>query len=99
MTYTQYKGPLDYLAIRTWLKVCEDDFECRQDKHEYTTLVLMFDANSCTRIDDITQMSADRIKMLAEAQGINMTIGLINCVYTYTIEDVAHVKDKGKLSI
>ena len=59
----------------------------------------MFDTNSCTRIDDITQMSVDRIKMLAEAQGINVTIGLINCVYAYVMEDVTHVKDKGKLSI
>ncbi len=92
------EGPLDYPAIATWLKACEDDLERGRDKHQYTKLAPMFAANECTRIDDITRMSTDMIKLLCTQAGFDVTFGLVNRVHQYAAEDVAHVKFKGKLS-
>ena len=94
-----YKGPLNYPAIAAWLKACEEDFERGRDKHDYTTLSPMFAANGCTRIDNITRMTTDTIKSLAEAQGITVTIGLVNRVHKYAIKDIARVKREGKLPL
>ena len=94
-----YKGPLDYPAIAAWLKACEENFERDRDKHEYTSLSPLFAANGCTRIDDIVQMSPEMIKSLAEVRGIVTTIGLVNRVHAYAVEDVARVRSTGKLAI
>lgn len=98
-TQLLYKGPLNYPAITDWLKACDDDFERGRDKHEYTALSLVFATNGCTRIDDIARMSPETIKGLAEAQGITVTVGLVNRVHAYAVEDVARVKREGKLSL
>ena len=92
-----FTGPLDFPSIEAWLKICEEDFERGRDKHQYTTLAPMFAANGCTRIDDITQLSTDAIKMLALDAGLVVTIGLINRVHQYATEDVSRVKSAGKL--
>ena len=94
-----YKGPLDYPAIAAWLKACEENFERGCDKHEYTSLSPLFAANGCTRIDDIVRMSPEMIKSLAEVRGIVTTIGLVNRVHAYAVEDVARVRSTGKLAI
>ncbi|KLO04636.1 hypothetical protein SCHPADRAFT_947561 [Schizopora paradoxa] len=92
-----YQGPLDYPTIQSWLKSCEDDLERGRDKHNYSALAVVFAVNGCTRIDDITRMSTMDIKTLAGDNDINITIGLINRVHAYAVEDVAKVKKKGKL--
>ncbi len=94
-----YKGPLDYPAIENWLKACEDDLERGRDKHHYMKLAPMFAANECTRIDDITRMSTDTIKLLCTQAGFDVTFGLVNRVHQYAMEDVARVKSLGKLSL
>ncbi|KLO15584.1 hypothetical protein SCHPADRAFT_938567 [Schizopora paradoxa] len=92
-----YQGPLDYPTIQSWLKSCEDDLERGRDKHNYSALAVVFAVNGCTRIDDITRMSTMDIKTLAGDDDIDITIGLINRVHAYAVEDVAKVKKKGKL--
>lgn len=94
-----YKGPLDYPTISAWLKICEEDFERGRDKHEYSMLAPMFEANGCTRIDDVTRMSTGLMKSLAAEVGLSVTIGLINRVHQYATEDVARVKSAGRLII
>ena len=89
--------PLDYPTIANWLQICEEDFERGRDKHEYTKLAPMFAANGCTRIDDIPRMSTDSIKSLTVEAGLDVTIGLVNRVHDYAVEDVARVKHDGKL--
>jgi len=90
-------APLDYPTIANWLQICEEDFERGRDKHEYTKLAPMFAANGCTRIDDIPRMSTDSIKSLTVEAGLDVTIGLVNRVHDYAVEDVARVKHDGKL--
>ncbi len=92
-----HKGPLDFPAIVHWLSACEDDFERGRDKHEYSRLAVVFAANSCTRIDDITRMSTDEIKSLAAEVGVIISVGLVNRVHQYATEDVARVKIAGRL--
>lgn len=92
-----YKGPLDYPAITDWLKACEADIERGRDKHGYSTLAPMFEANGCTRIDDITRMSTDLLSSLATNAGLSATIGLINRVHQYAKDDVEKVKTAGRL--
>jgi hypothetical protein len=94
-----YRGPLDYPLIPVWLKMCEDDLERGRDKHEYTRLSPVFGANGCTRIDDIARMSAEKIQALADREGIDVTVGLVNRVVAYSVEDVARVKVEGKLML
>lgn len=92
-----YKGPLDYPGIEVWLQACENDFERGHDKHTYLLLLPVFVTNGCTRIDDITRLSAERLKTLADGQGIEVTIGLVNRVHAYAVEDVARIKSAGRL--
>lgn len=91
------KGPLDYPAISNWLKMCEDDLERGRDKHAYMVLAPMFDANGCTRIDDITRMSPDLIKLLSAQAGFDVSLGLVHRVFQYAAEDVIRVRKAGKL--
>ncbi|KAL5512281.1 hypothetical protein ACEPAG_9375 [Sanghuangporus baumii] len=98
LTSTTHKGPLNYPAIGDWLKACEDDLERGRDNHEYRKLAPVFSNNGCTRIDDIARMNTDRIEALAKAEGVDVTIGLVNRVHDYAVEDVACVKRDGKLS-
>ncbi len=93
-----HRGPLDFPSITAWLMKCEEDFERGRDRHEYTKLSPMFAANGCTRIDDITRMLPEAIKSLAGEAGVNITVGLINRVHQYAVEDVARVKTEGRLS-
>lgn len=92
-----YTGPVNYPAIAEWLKSCEDDLERGRDKHGYSVLSSMFAANGCTRIDDITRLSSEAIKSLAEDAGLVITIGLVNRVSQYAQDDVARVKAGGNL--
>ncbi len=46
-------GAVDFPLIADWLKKCEKHIERGRDNHEYSVLATMFDANGCTRIDDI----------------------------------------------
>ncbi len=92
------KGPLDFPAIVNWLNTCEEDFERGRDKHEYSRLAAVFAANGCTRIDDIACLSPDNIMALAAEVGVIVTVGLVNRVHHYAIDDVAHVKIAGKLT-
>ena len=96
---TQCSGTRDYPAIEDWLKACMDDFERGRDKHEYMTLLPIFAVNGCMQVDDITRISisAEKIKDMTDAQGVNVTIRLINRVHVYPIEDVARVKETGGL--
>lgn len=91
------KGPMDYPAITNWLKMCEDDFERGRDKHAYMVLAPMFEANGCTRIDDITRMSPDLIKLLSAQAGFDVTLGLVHRVFQYAAQDVIRVRKAGKL--
>ncbi len=96
---TTFKGPADYPPIWSWLKMCEDDFERGRDKHPYSRLVDAFDANGCTRIDDITRMSPDLIKKLATEAGVEVTLGLVYRVFQYAAEDVVRIRKAGKLVV
>ncbi|KAL5524968.1 hypothetical protein ACEPAF_8837 [Sanghuangporus sanghuang] len=93
-----HRGPLNYPAIGDWLKACEDDLERGRDNHEYRKLAPVFLSSGCTRIDDIARMNADKIEALVKAEGVDMTIGLVNCIHDYAVGDVACVKRDGKLS-
>ncbi|KLO19024.1 hypothetical protein SCHPADRAFT_885687 [Schizopora paradoxa] len=92
-----HKGPLDYPAIANWLRRCEEDLERGRDKHAYSSLAVIFSSNGCTRIDDIARMSREELRRLAQEDGLEATIGLINRVHDYATEDVAFVKKFGKL--
>lgn len=92
-----YVGPLDFPLISMWLKKCEEGFERGCDKHEYSKLTPVFDANGCTRIDDIARMSSALIRELALEAGISITIGLANRVHEYATDDVMYVKKFGRL--
>ncbi len=90
---------LNYPAISNWLKICEDDIFERAagDRHEYSKLAAVFDVNGCTRIDDITRMSPDLIKLLAKEAGVDVTLGLVYRVFQYAAEDVTRVRKSGRL--
>ena len=90
--YPSPKRPLDYPAVSDWLKTCKDDLERGRDNHDYMALSPVFAVNGCTRIDDITRLSAITIKTLADEQGVNVTIGLTNRIHAYAVEDVARVR-------
>ncbi len=70
-----------------------------RDKHEYTKLLPVFAANDCTRIDDVSRLTAESIKSLAEKEGVSVSIGLANRVHQYAVDDVARVKTEGKLTV
>ena len=98
-SYPLSKRPLDYPAIADWLKTCDNDLERGRDNHGYTILSPVFAINGCTRVDDITRLSGDRIKVLADEQGVSITIGLANQVQAYAAEDVARIRGEGKLTV
>ncbi len=79
------------------MKTCEDDLERGRDHHEYTKLGPVFIDNGCTRIDDVARMSPESIKVLASDAGVAVTIGLVNRVHDYAVEDVARVKNRLKM--
>lgn len=68
-----------------------------RDHHEYSKLAPVFESNGCTRIDDLTRMSAEMIKQLAVEAGVDVTIGLVYRVHQYAADDVARVKRVGRL--
>ncbi len=90
-------GAVDFPLIVDWLKKCEKHIERGRDNHEYSKLAPMFDANGCTRIDDVPRMTTELIRELAAAAGVIVTIGLVNRVHQYVMEDVAHLKKYGQL--
>lgn len=94
-----FNGPLDFPTIANWLKACEDHLERGRDGHAYTSLALTFALNGCTRIDDIARMSPADIKALAVEKDLEVTVGLVNRVHQYAVDDVARVKASGKLSM
>lgn len=59
----------------------------------------MFAANGCTRIDDIARLPVELIKQLAVDAGVEVTVALIYRVHEYAKEDVAEVKEKGRLCL
>ncbi len=87
----------DFPLIVDWLKKCKKHIECGRDNHEYSKLVPMFNANGCTRIDDVPRMTTELIWELAAAAGVIVMIGLVNRVHQYVMEDVAHLKKYGQL--
>ena len=89
--YLLPKRALDYPAITDWLKSCEDDLERGRDNHDYTALSSVFATNGCTRIDDITRLTGEAIKALADEQGVKVTIGIANRVHAYWGEYAARV--------
>jgi len=91
------KGPLDFPRISQWLTACEEDIERGRDGHQYKSLVPLFADNECTRIDDIARMTPGVIRELSKEMGINASIGLVNRVHQYAVEDVAQVRLHGKL--
>ena len=91
------KMPLDFPLISSWLRKCEEDLERGRDRHEYTKMAPVFEANGCTRIDDISRMTTGFIKELAEEAGVAVTVGLIYRVHQYATDDVAQVKRDGRL--
>lgn len=93
------QGPLDYPSIKNWLRDCEDHLERGRDGHAYTSMTLIFAMNGCTRIDDITRMSPADMKVLAVDGDLDVTVGLINRVHKYAIEDVARVRFGGRLAM
>ena len=95
-THAFPKIPRDYPTVETWLRTCEDDIERGRDKHAYLSLLPVFSANGCTRLDDITRVSAEQLRALASAQGIDATIGLTNRIHAYAVEDVARLKAAGR---
>ncbi len=86
------QGSFDYPLISDWMKFCERHMERGRDKHEYSLLAPMFEANGCTRIDDIPRMTTTMILELAGVAGVGVTIGLVNRVHEYATEDVMRVK-------
>ncbi len=92
-----HKFSCNYPTVASWLKICEEDIERGRDNHEYSKLAPMFAANDCTRIDDIPRMTTQLIRELAAEAGIDATIGLVNRVYQYAVEDVEQVKKVGRL--
>ncbi len=91
------RGGVDFPLIADWLKKCEKHMERGRDDHEYSKLAPVFDANGCTRIDDITRMTTELIRELAAGQGVTVTIGLVNRVHQYALEDVMYVKKYGEM--
>ncbi len=96
---TKCSGPLDYPTITRWLTHCEYDFERGRDKHPYTSLSEMFQDNGCTRIDDVARLNPDAIRTMADAKGIVTSVGLINRICAYALEDVATVQRDGKINL
>lgn len=94
--YIPPKSIFDYPAISDWLKTCENDLERGCDNHDYSALSPVFVTNGCTRIDDITRLTTEAIKAMADEQGISVTIGITNRVYAYAVEDVACVRVEGR---
>ncbi|KLO05822.1 hypothetical protein SCHPADRAFT_946603 [Schizopora paradoxa] len=92
-----HRGPLDFPTIANWLKRCEEDLERGRDGHAYSSFATTFRLNGCTRIDDISRMTREDLKSLALEDNVEVTIGLINRIHSYAIEDVAIVKKFGKL--
>ena len=90
-----HKSLLDYPTVETWLRGCEDDIERGRDKHAYLSLLPVFSSNGCTRLDDITRFPADQLRTLAGDQGIDASIGLVNRIHAYAVEDVARLKVMG----
>lgn len=91
------KGPLDFPSISDWLATCEDDLERSRDKHAYKSLAPLFAKNECTRIDDITRLTPEMIMGLAKEMELQVSVGLVNRIYQYAVDDVARVKAVGKL--
>lgn len=83
---------MDYPSIQNWLRYCKDHLERGRDGHAYTSMRLTFSVNGCTRIDDIVCMSPADIKVMAVEGDLDVTIGLINRVHGYAVEDVEHIK-------
>lgn len=93
---TEVRGQVGYhyALISKWLRECEEDIERGRDNHEYSALAPVFEANGCTRIDDIPRMTTELIRQLAADAGVTVTIGLVNRVHQYAEEDVMRAKGK-----
>ncbi len=92
-------GPLDYPTISQWLLHCANDLERGRDHHPYTSLTEVFQDNGCTRIDDVARLDSDTVKTMAEAKGIITSVGLINRICAYAVEDVATVQHDGRIQL
>lgn len=87
-----FAGPMDYPSIQNWLRDCEDHLERGRDGHTYSSMTLTFAVNGCTQIDDIVYMSTAEIKAMAVEGDLDVTIGLVNRVHGYALEDVDRIK-------
>ena len=70
-----------------------------EDNHPYSTLSKVFEDNRCMQIDDITCLSVESIKLMAELMGISASIGLVNRICAYALSDVATVQRTGKMHL
>ncbi len=91
------RAPLDYPALTSWLRACEDDIVRGRDRHSYTDLEGVFTGNGFTRIDNITMLSPEAIMELAKREGLNVSLALVHRIFKYAKEDVDFVQAGGKL--
>ena len=89
------RGMHKYPTISSWLGECEGDLERGRDQHQYSKLAPVFADNGCTRIDDVARMTPELIMNLATDSGVIVTIGLVNRIHGYAVDDVARIRNGG----
>ena len=90
---TARRRPRDWPLVGNWLESLHDDIERGKEPcPPYRTFRESFEKRGYLRLDDIQYITKEELREIADADNLDVTVGLINQILRYAEQDCTTIQ-------